>query len=60
MLKIKPGDLVKNTLGTKRHGIILANIFSERDWFYVLCNGRKQRWHISNIDLVHKGEKFHE
>jgi hypothetical protein len=50
--KIKTGDLVKNILGKKRHGIILSNIFSERDWFYVLCEGRKQRWHISNIDLI--------
>lgn len=51
-LNIKPGDLVKNMLGKTRHGIILANYFSERDWFYVLCKGRKERWHISNIEII--------
>ena len=56
-LKIKPGDLVRNTFrhdsfGKNCHGVILSNYFSERDWFYVLCDGKKERWHISNIDLL--------
>jgi hypothetical protein len=52
ILNIKSGDLVRNMYGKKRHGIVLSNYFSERDWFYVLCEGRKQRWHISNIEIV--------
>ena len=58
-LNIKPGDLVKNIFRYKmnmpkstRHGIILSNYFKEDDWFYVLCEGKKERWHISNIDLL--------
>jgi hypothetical protein len=55
MLKIKPGDLVKNITikrKRKRTGVVLSNYFKETDWFYVFCNGRKERWHISNIVLV--------
>tara|TARA_B100000674_G_scaffold497387_1_gene530989 strand:- start:1795 stop:1962 length:168 start_codon:yes stop_codon:yes gene_type:complete len=55
MLKIKPGDLVKNITikrKEKRTGVILSNYFKEADWFCVLCNGKKERWHISNIVLV--------
>ena len=53
VLKIKPGDLVKNiTVKRKRTGVVLSNYFKETDWFYVFCNGRKERWHISNIVLV--------
>ena len=57
MLKIKPGDLVKNILKydrhcNMRHGVVLSNYFKEVDWFYVLCDGKKERWHISNIVLV--------
>ena len=55
VLKIKPGDLVKNvTIKRKenRTGVILSNYFREADWFCVFCNGRKERWHISNIVLV--------
>ena len=54
-LKIKPGDLVKNTSikkKRKRVGVLLSNYFKETDWFYVLCHGKKERWHISNIVLV--------
>jgi len=54
-LKIKPGDLVENTTikrKKKRFGVLLSNYFKETDWFYVLCNGKKERWHISNIVLV--------
>ena len=54
-LNIKPGDLVKNITikkKEKRTGIVLSNYFKETDWFYVLCNGKKERWHISNIVLV--------
>ena len=54
-LKIKPGDLVKNITTqrkAKRTGVVLSNYFKETDWFYVLCNGKKERWHISNIVLV--------
>lgn len=55
MLRIKPGDLVINTSikkKRKRTGVVLSNYFKEVDWFYVLCNGKKERWHISNIVLV--------
>ena len=55
ILKIKPGDLVKNITikrKEKRTGVVLSNYFKEADWFYVLCQGRKERWHISNIVLV--------
>ena len=55
MSKIKQGDLVKNITikrKEKRTGVVLSNYFKEADWFYVLCNGRKERWHISNIVLV--------
>ncbi len=55
MSKIKAGDLVKNTTEQrkeKRTGVVLSNYFKETDWFYVLCNGKKERWHISNIVLV--------
>ena len=55
MLKIEPGDLVKNiTFKRKeiRTGVVLSNYFKEVDWFYVLCEGKKERWHISNIVLV--------
>ena len=55
MLKIKPGDLVKNITikkKEKRVGVLLSNYFKESDWFYVLCNGKKERWHISNIEIV--------
>ena len=55
MLKIKPGDLVKNITikrKEKRTGVVLSNYFKEVDWFYVLCDGKKERWHISNIVLV--------
>lgn len=54
-LKIKAGDLVKNTSikkKRKRTGVVLSNYFKEADWFCVLCNGKKERWHISNIVLV--------
>ena len=54
-LKIKPGDLVKNVTikrKEKRTGVILSNYFKEADWFCVLCHGKKERWHISNIVLV--------
>jgi hypothetical protein len=54
-LNIKPGDLVKNITikrKRKRTGVVLSNYFKETDWFYVFCNGRKERWHISNIVLV--------
>ena len=56
-LKIKSGDLVRNVLRydrpyRKRHGVVLSNYFKETDWFYVLCDGKKERWHISNIVLV--------
>lgn len=54
-LKIRAGDLVINMHGKKRSGIVLSiadNYNCDRSWFYVLCNGRKERWHISNIDLV--------
>lgn len=54
-LKIKAGDLVKNTSvkkKRKRTGVVLSNYFKEDDWFCVLCNGKKERWHISNIVLV--------
>ena len=51
-LKIKPGDLVENSQSEKRRGIVLSNYFKETDWFYVLCDGKKERWHISNIVLV--------
>ena len=54
MLTIKPGDLVKNILRreNKQHGVVLSNYFKADDWFYVLCEGKKERWHISNIDLL--------
>ena len=55
MSKIKAGDLVKNITEQrkeKRTGVVLSNYFKETDWFYVLCNGKKERWHISNIVLV--------
>ena len=55
MSKIKPGDLVKNVTikrKEKRTGVVLSNYFKEVDWFYVYCNGKKERWHISNIVLV--------
>ena len=55
MLRIRPGDLVKNTTikrKEKRTGVVLSNLFGENDWFYVLCHGKKERWHISNIVLV--------
>ena len=56
MLRIKPGDLVersnKDVLGKNKRGVVLSYYFKEVDWFYVLCNGRKQRWHISNIEIV--------
>ena len=55
MLKIKPGDLVKNITikrKKKRTGVILSNYFKEVDWFCVFCNGKKERWHISNIEIV--------
>jgi len=54
-LKIKPGDLVKNVAikrKQKRTGVVLSNYFKEVDWFCVLCHGKKERWHISNIVLV--------
>ena len=54
-LNIKPGDLVKNVTikrKEKRTGVVLSLYFQEVDWFYVLCNGKKERWHISNIVLV--------
>ena len=51
-LKIKAGDLVENLQSEKRRGIVLSNYFKETDWFYVLCDGKKERWHISNIVLV--------
>lgn len=54
-LKIKPGDLVKNITikrKEKRTGVVLSNYFKEVDWFCVLCNGKKERWHISNIEIV--------
>lgn len=51
-LSIKPGDLVENRFAIPRRGIVLSNYFKETDWFYVLCDGKKERWHISNIVLV--------
>tara|TARA_Y100001970_G_C13450100_1_gene469972 strand:- start:202 stop:363 length:162 start_codon:yes stop_codon:yes gene_type:complete len=53
MLKIKPGDLVESRYRKiHKKGIILSRYFEEVDWFYVFCNGKKERWHISNIVLV--------
>ena len=55
MLRIKSGDLVKNITikrKEKRTGVVLSLYLKEDDWFYVLCNGKKERWHISNIVLV--------
>ena len=55
ILKIEAGALVKNVTikrKEKRTGVVLSNYFKETDWFYVLCNGKKERWHISNIVLV--------
>lgn len=51
-LKIKAGDLVENRFNNLKIGIVLSNYFKETDWFYVLCDGKKERWHISNIVLV--------
>ena len=58
MMRIKPGDLVEsfrsgtNITNKRKRGVILSRYFEEVDWFYVLCNGKKERWHISNIVLV--------
>jgi len=55
ILKIEAGALVKNVTikrKEKRTGVVLSNYFKETDWFYVLCNGKKERWHISNIEIV--------
>ena len=51
-LKIKAGDLVENKFQLHKRGIVLSHYFKEIDWFYVLCDGKKERWHISNIVLV--------
>ena len=53
MLKINPGDLVKNSREWPRQiGLILKKEYLNKDWYYVLVNGKKRSWHISNIDLV--------
>jgi hypothetical protein len=52
ILKIKRGDLVIHK--SKKVGVVINNLlgFSNSDWFFVLCEGRKIRWHISNIEIV--------
>lgn len=49
-LKIKSGDLIKHKEGTV--GLVYDHYAKSQGWFYVFCEGRKQRWHISNIDLI--------
>tara|TARA_R110001583_G_scaffold97175_1_gene241935 strand:- start:158 stop:319 length:162 start_codon:yes stop_codon:yes gene_type:complete len=52
MLNIKKGDLVLHK--SKKVGVVINNLlgFDNSDWFFVLCEGRMKRWHISNIEIV--------
>jgi hypothetical protein len=53
ILKIKPGILVKNNRDKSRLiGLVLKKEYLNKDWYYVLVNGKKLSWHISNIDLI--------
>ena len=53
MLKIKPGILVKNNrLKPLQIGLVLQKEYLNKDWYYVLVNGKKHSWHISNIGIV--------
>jgi hypothetical protein len=51
--KIKPGILVKNNREKPLLiGLILKKEYLNKDWYYVLVNGKKRSWHISNIGIV--------
>tara|TARA_R110001583_G_scaffold62224_2_gene183261 strand:- start:307 stop:468 length:162 start_codon:yes stop_codon:yes gene_type:complete len=53
MSNIKPGALVKNQREKPYLiGLLLRREYVNKDWYYVLVNGKKRSWHISNIDLV--------
>lgn len=53
ILKIKPGILVKNDREEPSLiGLVLKKEYVNKDWYYVLVNGKKRSWHISNIGIV--------